>query len=140
MNATSSSGSRSFLVSPSNGQWVWQPIMQFSHRPLTFMSVITKPSTRPLLTILWIVCGLQCVSCLCYCSSDVGRDRDTIARGTSGTLSIASRMYILLTFRPTRTMVPSALWVIPLPFPKVMIRPALSKALTDTKLALSVGA
>ena len=62
-----------------------------------------------------------------------------MAISVSGMLLRASKRYILFTFCPVRMMVPLDFWIVPLPFLKVVVRPALSKALIKIKLTLSVG-
>ena len=63
-----------------------------------------------------------------------------MAIGISSELSRVSRRYILLTPLPARTTIPSAFLVMPFPFPNVVVSPALSNALIETKFAFKIGA
>src|SRR5271163_4771399 len=113
--------------------------MQSSHFPVAVVSDSFKPSTKLLVTMFWIVNGLQWVKHRCHCSREVGWDKDPIARGMFGMSLTVSRIYIPFMPFPARTTVPSSFRITPRPLLKVVVSPALLKVLMEIKLAFKAG-
>jgi len=114
-----------------------------SHLPQRSFPEMTNPSTRFPFDISKMVKGLQCTRRRCHCLRGTGVDKEVIARGISevpgGSQISSSTTYIPFVSHADKTGVPSGFQTMPRPPPKVMVRPALSKALTDIRLAFNVG-
>ena len=66
-------------------------------------------------------------------------DREFNANSTWNFESSGLRRYIPLTIFPARMVVPSGFVMTPLPSPNVVVNPALSRVLTETKFAFNAG-
>ena len=113
--------------------------MQSSHLPVSSTPDICKPSTRFCLAVSWIIKGLQWANHLCHCSREIDWDWDFVARVVFGRESTGSSKYIPFMFFPANTTVPSGFLASPFPWPKVTVRPALSRVLMDTRFTFKVG-